>query len=60
MIKSFHVLRDGKENLEKHLKNIEFFYNNDYAELQVLNELNYKDNISQIFFQQHLKENAVK
>lgn len=59
-IKSFHSHWDSKKNSEKYLKNVTFFYNNNYADSTALNELNHKKITSWVLFCQHLKGDAVK
>ena len=59
-IKSFHDYQNSKENSEEYLKDVNFSYNNDYADSSASSELNYKEITSQVLFRQHLKGDAAK
>lgn len=41
-IKLFFGKRDSKEDSEEYLKNVKFFYNNDYIESKVSNDSDHK------------------
>ena len=60
IIKPFHNYQNSKKDPEKYLKDVNFFYNNDYAGSSASSESNHKEITLQVLFRQHLKGDAAK